>query len=67
MAASADEPVPTTAEAYTGGVDASIAMLGNTATTTDYITGVQATPAVRCDVARAASADDSPPVDRDAT
>ena len=67
-AASADGTVPATASVSTGeGDDAPIAIIGDAATTTDYITDFQATPAVRYDITRGASAEEGPPVDRDAT
>ena len=53
--------------ASTGEGEAPIAIAGDTATTTDYITGYQATPAVKRDITRAAGAGDGPPFDRDAT
>ena len=65
-AASTDGAVSTTAAASTDEGNACIATVGDTATTTDYITVCQATPAVVCDIARASVADGGPPFDRDA-
>ena len=66
-AASANGAVPTAIAASTGESEAPTTIVGDTATTTDYITGYQATPAVRRDIARAAGADGGPPFDRAAT
>ena len=66
-ATSADGVAPNTAAASTGEGDARIAIVGDTATTADYITVCQAILAVICDIAREAGADDGPHVDRDAT
>ena len=63
-AASADGAVPTTAAAATGEGDAPIAFVGDTATTTDYITGCLPTHAVRCDIARVVGAGHGPPFDK---
>ena len=65
-AASADGAFPTTAVASVGEGDAQIAIGGDTATTADYITVCQATPAVICDMDRAAGDDGSTPFDSDA-